>query len=47
MAGMRDKAIHFYFGVNQERVWLVAKNDIPRIRPLVKKVYEDLKNASE
>jgi uncharacterized protein with HEPN domain len=42
MSGMRDKVIHFYFGVNYSLVWLVVKNDIPQIRPLVKDVFEKL-----
>lgn len=42
MAGMRDKVIHFYFGVNFERVWLVVKNDIPKIEPRLEEVLEDL-----
>ncbi|MCK4417197.1 MAG: DUF86 domain-containing protein [Candidatus Latescibacteria bacterium] len=42
MAGMRDKVVHFYFGVNLERVWLVVKDDIPKIKPLIEKVFEDL-----
>jgi uncharacterized protein with HEPN domain len=42
MAGMRDKAIHFYFGVNFMRVWLVVKEDIPKIRPLIQRVLKDL-----
>lgn len=44
MAGMRDKVIHFYFGVNLEKVWLVIKKDIPELEPLFKKVLEKLKN---
>lgn len=35
MAGMRDKLIHSYFGVNPEKVWLVIKEDIPRLKPLL------------
>jgi uncharacterized protein with HEPN domain len=33
IAGMRDKAIHFYFGINPERLWLVIKENIPIIKP--------------
>ena len=43
IAGMWDKGIHFYFGVNLERVWLVVKEDIPQIKPHITKVLEDLK----
>lgn len=43
MAGMRDKVIHFYLGVNYKRVWLVVKNDIPKIRPLVADVFKELR----
>lgn len=42
IAGMRDKVIHFYFGVNLERIWLVVKEDIPKIKPLIKKALGDL-----
>jgi len=42
MAGMRDKVIHFYFGVNFERVWLVVKKDIPELKPRLKKVLDDI-----
>lgn len=44
IAGMRDKVIHFYFGVNLESVWETVKEDIPKIKPLFKKVFEELKN---
>jgi uncharacterized protein with HEPN domain len=32
IAGMRDKLIHAYFGVNAERVWLVVKDDLPVLK---------------
>lgn len=32
MAGMRDKLIHHYFGVDLETVWLSATQDIPQIK---------------
>jgi uncharacterized protein with HEPN domain len=42
MAGMRDKVVHFYFGVNAQKVWLVIKEDIPRLRPLLKAALREL-----
>lgn len=42
IAGMRDKVIHFYFGVNLEKVWLVVKEDIPKLKPEIQKILEEL-----
>ncbi|RKY63052.1 MAG: DUF86 domain-containing protein [Candidatus Latescibacterota bacterium] len=42
MAGMRDKIIHFYFGVDPEKVWMVVKRDIPTLKPLIEKVLKEL-----
>jgi len=44
MAGMRDRVIHFYFGVSYEKVWRTVKVDIPTIRPLVEQVLRDLES---
>ncbi|MBI4962757.1 MAG: DUF86 domain-containing protein [Desulfomonile tiedjei] len=33
MAGMRDKLIHEYFGVDLSIVWTVIKNELPPLRP--------------
>jgi len=35
MAGMRDKLIHEYFGVNYEVLWKTAQEDIPPMHQLV------------
>ena len=43
IAGMRDKVIHFYFGVKLDRVWLVIKEDIVQIKPMIKKVLDEMK----
>jgi uncharacterized protein with HEPN domain len=43
MAGMRDKVIHFYFGVKFKTVWTTVKKDIPALRPLMEKVRDDMK----
>ena len=32
IAGMRDKVIHHYFGVDYDIVWDVAQNKIPTLR---------------
>jgi len=45
MAGMRDKIIHFYFGVDPQKVWLVVKKDIPQLRPLLEQILTELKDA--
>jgi len=47
MAGMRDKVIHSYFGVNFERVWLVVQNDFPAIEPFLKEARERLLKEEE
>ena len=38
MAGMRDKMIHEYFGVDIEILWKTVKEDIPSLKPLMKKI---------
>lgn len=35
MAGMRDKLIHEYFGVDYETLWKTMKLIIPKIKPLL------------
>jgi len=41
MAGMRDKLIHEYFGVNYQVLWKTAKEDIPPVQPLIAKVLKE------
>ena len=38
MAGMRDKLIHDYFGVDSEVVWKTATEEMAALKPLVRQV---------
>lgn len=40
VAGMRDKLIHHYFGVDYEIVWDVVKNEIPKLKIDIEKLIE-------
>ncbi len=42
MAGMRDKVIHGYFGVDIKVVWDTVKKRIPELKPLFEKMLEEL-----
>ena len=40
MAGMRDKLIHDYFGVNVDVVWKTIKEDLPAIHTAIGSVLD-------
>lgn len=40
MAGMRDRLIHDYMGVNYSIVWDVMKNKIPELQKQIDKIIE-------
>lgn len=42
MAGLRDVLIHNYFGVDNEIVWNVVKNELPLIEKKIANMLEDL-----
>ena len=47
MAGLRDRLIHFYFGIKYELVWETIKTVIPQVRPKLEKAVRDFENAKE
>ena len=42
MAGMRDKLIHAYFGINRAIIWRTIRDDIPPLRSAVQCLLGDL-----
>ena len=40
IAGMRDKLIHAYFGVDSIILWKTAKEELPQLKILFKKILE-------
>ncbi|GBD95736.1 MAG TPA: DUF86 domain-containing protein [Nitrospirae bacterium] len=44
MAGMRDKVIHFYFGVDKEVIWFVVKERIPDLKPVISRLLRELED---
>ena len=41
MAGMPDRLIHFYFGVNYRLVWRTIKEDIPTAKLQIQRTLEE------
>jgi uncharacterized protein with HEPN domain len=38
VAGMRDKLVNAYFGIDLSEVWLTAKNDLPKLKKELEKI---------
>lgn len=42
ISGMRDKIIHFYFGVNWDIVWKAIKNKLPTLKEKIEVILKEL-----
>jgi len=42
IAGMRDKLIHQYFGVDLELVWVTIKDKLPEFKRQVLKILKEI-----
>jgi uncharacterized protein with HEPN domain len=42
--GIRNIAIHHYFGVSPELIWQVSTVDIKELRPWVEKAIQEINN---
>ena len=42
IAGLRDKVIHFYFGIKWDIVWSVIKTKLPLLKKEIKKIIKEI-----
>ncbi len=42
MAGMRDRLIHLYFGVDYELVWSAIKEHLPELKKVLNQIIDEL-----
>jgi uncharacterized protein with HEPN domain len=47
LAGLRDKCIHMYFGINHRRIWQVVKEDIPKYKEPIQSLINELRKAEQ
>ncbi len=45
IAGMRDKMIHHYFGIDLQVLWDTVKQDLPRLKPFIEQILIEFSNS--
>jgi uncharacterized protein with HEPN domain len=46
IAGMRDKLIHAYSGIDTETIWKTTKTDIPRLKRQIQNIQNETEHKS-
>lgn len=47
IAGLRDKIIHYYFGVNWDILWDVIKNRLPKLKEQLEEILSKTDNQKK
>lgn len=45
MAGLRDIVVHKYFGIDNEIIWQIVKDNLPSIKPTIIRIINEIKNS--
>ena len=47
ISGMRDRLIHFYFGVDTQLVWTTIHERLPELKQVIEQILKDLSKDKE
>ena len=47
IAGMRDKLIHYYFGINYNIVWKTIKEKLPSLKEKVERIIKEIEKNED
>lgn len=47
IAGMRNKIIHYYFGVNWNILWDVIQNKLPELKPIFESILKEFESEND
>ncbi len=47
IAGLRDRLIHAYFGIDHKLVWDAIKTELPKLKPKLKEIVNSMEKEKE